>query len=568
MPLDIQSDKKKETGAKHDEDEHTKASLKCLATLTRLINGGSLWWSFQHWAEILPSRESLQKTTQRALMERQTLEILKTTKPGERTDEQLKYIQTFLKQCAKQFFSNVSESDIMLLCQHSELDYMKTGRRILFEQGDLGDYFYIVIRGRVLIYVSDWDISHLDKKTKERNPSLLGTNVAEIGVGGTFGEIAMTHRSGKRMASALAVFGTGLLRVDADTYNNALKESRANAKKFENSLMFLGKLSCFHGFTRLRLVHIAYEMKSRDMAFGRTVQRQGRLANGLYMITSGQVSVTSVCDTSRIRVGTWSSPRILGLRTLFYVHNKRRKGGVQYGKEKFEINVSSTHLNVIFLPFTKFEDFLERLKGTTALSTFADMIQLEEEELKQKIEVHNHAVNILHKNDVPGLIQQSYLEDTNHGRIKKTSIQFPSPVKKDIYDPKKYKREFATISQVDAIISVGDASQKLKEEAQALPSFSSLLLKAKQKEEEILRRRMENIIIGPPGMNRSAYDKERSKYLRHKRCRWLKSANLKEKKKKWRKDFRKLATDEFDIGRNTGRTLYDSHGRVIAQMKS
>ena len=82
------------------------------------------------------------------------------------------------------------------------------------------------------------------------------------------------------------------------------------------------------------------------------------------------------------------------------------------------------------------------------------------------------------------------------------------------------------------------------------------------------RQRMENMTVGRPGMNRSVFDKERSIYLRHKRHRWLKSANLKEKKKRWRKDFKKLATDEFDIGKNTGRTLYDSHGRVIAQMKS
>ena len=128
------------------EKEHAKASLKCLETLTRLINGGSKWWAFNHWAEILPNRETLQKTTQRALMERQTLEILKNAVPGERTTEQLKYVASFLKQCARNFFSHVSSDDMMLLCQQSELDYMKTGRRILFEQGDQGDYFYIVIQ--------------------------------------------------------------------------------------------------------------------------------------------------------------------------------------------------------------------------------------------------------------------------------------------------------------------------------------------------------------------------------------------------------------------------------------
>ena len=54
-----------------------------------------------------------------------------------------------------------------LLCQRPELDYMKTGR-VIFEQGDRGKYFYIVIRGRVLIYVSDWDISHLDRMQNKR----------------------------------------------------------------------------------------------------------------------------------------------------------------------------------------------------------------------------------------------------------------------------------------------------------------------------------------------------------------------------------------------------------------
>ena len=547
--------------------EHATASLKCLETLTHLIREGSKWWAFKHWAEILPGRKSLEKNAKRALMERQAIEILKQTKPGERQVDQLEFLSKYLKQCAKKFFSQISDNDMHLLCQRSQLDYMKTGRRIVFEQGDRGKYFYIVIRGRVLIYVSDWDISHLDRDAKQKNPSLLGSKVAEILAGGTFGEIAMSRKNGRRMASALAVFGTGLLKVDAETYNIALKASRDEARQLENHLTFLGQMPCFEGFTRLRLVHIAYEMKSRDISYGRYIQRQGKFANGLYLITRGQVDVSCMQEKSRVRIGTWRKPRILGLRTLFAVHSQGRKVTMPYGKEKFDVMVSSTYVSVIFLPYNKLKNFIDRLKGTKIFSAFAAMIEEEEEELALQLSAHNHAVNTLNASKY-GKLQESYLENTNHGYINKVNMQFPSPTKQDKYDPQKFRRKFATVEQVDATISLGDVIQNLRENANTLPSFSAVLANAKLKNTIASQEKLDRILIGPPGMHQSTYDARRSRYLKEKRSRWLKSSNLKAKRMKWKRQFKKLARDEVDCDTTSGRILYDSHGRIIAQMKS
>ena len=550
-----------------DESDHATASLKCLETLTHLIREGSKWWAFKHWAELLPGRRSLEKNAKRALMERQAIEILKKTKPGERQLDQLEFLSRYLKHCAKKFFSQVSDKDMHLLCQRSKLDYMKTGRRIVFEQGDRGKYFYIVIRGRVLIYVSDWDISHLDRDSKQKNPSLLGSKVAEILAGGTFGEIAMSRKNGKRMASALAVFGTGLLKVDAETYNIALKASRDEARQLENHLTFLGQMPCFEGFTRLRLVHIAYEMKSRDVSYGRYIQHQGKFANGVYLITRGQVDVSCMQGKSRVRIGTWRKPRILGLRTLFAVHSQGRKVTMPYGKEKFDVMVSSTYVSVIFLPFDKLKSFLDRLKGTKALSAFAAMIEEEEEELALQMSAHNHAVSALNASKY-GKLQESYLENTNHGYMKKVRMQFPSPAKHERYNPQKYRRMFATVEQVDATISLDNAIQNLREKANTLPSFSAILANAKIKNTIASQEKNDRLLLGPPGMHQSEYDTQRSRYLKEKRSRWLKSSNLKTKRMKWKKQFKKLARDEFDLDTLSGRILYDSHGRIIAQMKS
>ena len=91
-----------------DASDHANASLKCLETLTHLIREGSKWWAFKHWAELLPGRKSLENNAKRALMERQAIEILKITKPGERQLDQLEFLSRYLKHCAKKFFSQVS----------------------------------------------------------------------------------------------------------------------------------------------------------------------------------------------------------------------------------------------------------------------------------------------------------------------------------------------------------------------------------------------------------------------------------------------------------------------------
>jgi hypothetical protein len=41
---------------------------------------------------------------------------------------------------------------------------------------------------------------------------------------------------------------------------------------------------------------------------------------------------------------------------------------------------------------------------------------------------------------------------------------------------------------------------------------------------------------------------------------------MKHKKRVWKKKFKLLAADEFDMGND--RKIYDSHGRVVAQVKT
>lgn len=81
---------------------------------------------------------------------------------------------------------------------------------VIIKQGDDGDYFYVVTRGRCIV-------------TRETPLSREGIKLAELGVGDTFGEEALIAGSRRNATVTMATDGA-LMRLAKDDFNRLLNE--------------------------------------------------------------------------------------------------------------------------------------------------------------------------------------------------------------------------------------------------------------------------------------------------------------------------------------------------------
>jgi CRP-like cAMP-binding protein len=86
-------------------------------------------------------------------------------------------------------------------------------REILFEQGDIGDSFYIIYYGKVGVYSDE-----LDKNTGEKSRVFK----VDLNQGKCFGEKALIYGE-KRSATIIAAEPTDLIVLDKMTYDRIIK---------------------------------------------------------------------------------------------------------------------------------------------------------------------------------------------------------------------------------------------------------------------------------------------------------------------------------------------------------
>jgi len=214
----------------------------------------------------------------------------------------------------------------------------------------------------------------------------------------------------------------------------------------------------------------------------------------------------------------------------------------------------------LFLPLEKFQFFTDNLKATKAWSFIHDMLRKEEQNIRNATAFQNMVTESLHKDDPAGTVTKLYIEQAPFHRLyEKPAVSFPSPQKSSKYGD-GIKHVNCTVNDLDAQLSVTSALLKVQAEKVAIPTFSKLIQANRDKMNRVTEP------LPPPAAFMSAFDRTRSDYLKTKRQRWLQSSDLKLKRNVWKKTFKRLARDRFDIKRGE-RKLYDSHGRVVAQIK-
>eukprot|EP00835_Amoeboradix_gromovi_P001030 NODE_40_length_29852_cov_0.370215.p9 type:complete len:322 gc:universal NODE_40_length_29852_cov_0.370215:24195-23230(-) len=158
-----------------------------------------------------------------------------------------------------------------------------TGEQII-KQGDEGDYFYVAEDGRYDIYVN-----------KNNQPA----KVAEIGPGGSFGELALMYNA-KRAATVVAACPGVLWALDRVTFRRILMDNTSRKRKLYES--FLEEVPLLHSLEIYERHKVADTLESVTFQDGEIILKQGDVGDSFYIIEEGHAVVTKIDVNNTVHV--------------------------------------------------------------------------------------------------------------------------------------------------------------------------------------------------------------------------------------------------------------------------
>lgn len=187
-------------------------------------------------SQIIDNFENINESDYKKCM-RYTIQVLKKPKKL-RTEYQLKILQITMEQIA--FFKEIKEKKGEELYKGavSNLGYEYLAPdQILFRAGEKGNKFYIVLSGKVGVYIKlpksqkDQDQDRKRKNSDDNNFELK--KIAEKVIGQGFGEIALIEEDSKRTATIISdKEGCDLAVMVKDDYKELLgQEAKMKLKK-------------------------------------------------------------------------------------------------------------------------------------------------------------------------------------------------------------------------------------------------------------------------------------------------------------------------------------------------
>lgn len=142
----------------------------------------------------------------------------------------------------------------------------------IMQQGDVGDYFYVLKTGKVAFIVN-------------------GKQVGEAYDGATFGELALLYDA-PRAATVTALTDCSLYRVDQKTFRAMLANNKARAG--EKRVRLLREVEIFNGIDSAMLNKIADAMTELVIHDGEKIFRKGEIGEVFYIINAGKVKITDI----------------------------------------------------------------------------------------------------------------------------------------------------------------------------------------------------------------------------------------------------------------------------------
>jgi cAMP-dependent protein kinase regulator len=225
-----------------------------------------------------------------AVTEEDIAKYQKTTIP--KTHQEMLGLQEALnKNVLFKYLDDNTRSDIFDVMEPR--DYQS--RENIIAQGEEGDYFYIIHKGEVDIYVNN-------------------TKVGSIGEGGSFGELALIY--GTPRAATITVKdeipAVHTFRLDRESYRMLLMGNTLKKRKMYEE--FLKKVPILDSLDSWEAMNLADCLEPRLYNDGDTVVKQGDPGDDFFIIVQGEAKVLQKKDgeSEEVEVGTLKTSDYFG----------------------------------------------------------------------------------------------------------------------------------------------------------------------------------------------------------------------------------------------------------------
>ncbi|XP_011876086.1 PREDICTED: cAMP-dependent protein kinase type II regulatory subunit isoform X1 [Vollenhovia emeryi] len=152
----------------------------------------------------------------------------------------------------------------------------------IIRQGDDGDNFYVIERGKFEVYVKD--------------PAGMDNHIHTYDNRGAFGELALLYNMPR--AATVKAFTSGTLwAMDRQTFRRILLKSAYKKRKmYENLINKMPMLKSLEPYERMNLADALVPKQYSD---GEQIIRQGDTADGMYFVEDGVIRITRLGEHGR-----------------------------------------------------------------------------------------------------------------------------------------------------------------------------------------------------------------------------------------------------------------------------
>ena len=199
-------------------------------------------------------------------------------KPQESRDAiDLKLIASYISRV--KFFESLKDQKLIFreCCTYIQYEFIPSNT-FVFKAGDVGDKFYILLKGEAGVII-----------TLKENNSLIQKEVLVYRDGGSFGELALTGDK-PRAASIFAKADCHFAILDKFNYNRILASI---LKKKRNELVeFLQSQAIFKNLTKGSVLKLSYCFEEKFLKKDQILFKEGDKNDYLYLICEGEIKLS------------------------------------------------------------------------------------------------------------------------------------------------------------------------------------------------------------------------------------------------------------------------------------
>eukprot|EP00854_Cymbomonas_tetramitiformis_P013770 gene13770-16276_t len=266
--------------SEHHSTGHKRKKEGALKNMVNFWSNGHLLLYFHAWKHyVIHKRESDAKQNN----VNRWIKVL-MTEPSERSTLQVNTLLELVADIA--FFKDLSADLTFHICRLMRW-CTKVEGDVLFHKGAIGDLYYIVIYGMVLITSAtpDENNEYPDFEEMCQDHKLL----ANLHSGDAFGELALMDPRGLRTASAVVAQRTGLVTLCKDDYQQLVLKFREEQAR--DKVDFLCRLPMFGDCSVQSLRNWSFGLFPQRFPAGETVVHEDEVCSSIYFIVTGLVNL-------------------------------------------------------------------------------------------------------------------------------------------------------------------------------------------------------------------------------------------------------------------------------------